>query len=276
MIRIAATGDLHTHEGQRGVIRGWFRHLDAEADLLLIAGDLTAIGERKQAAVLAEELAVVQVPMVAVLGNHDYQSDQVKEVREELERRGVIVLVEESVTLEVQGERIGIAGTKGFGGGFQGACGTAFGEPEMKAFIRHAEHLADRLEEDLLALNTPYKIALTHYAPIEETLTGERPEIYPFLGSYLLGLAIDAAGANLALHGHAHLGREVGVTPRGVPVRNVAMPVLKKPYTVYVLEARPAAPGEKPEVRLVEPARPDEIQGGQPALASRAPRPAAV
>lgn len=273
MIRIAATGDLHCHEGQRGVIRGWFRNLDAEADLLLIAGDLTAIGERRQAAVLAEELAVVQIPMVAVLGNHDYQSDQIEEVREELERKGLIVLMEQSVTLEVHGERIGIAGTKGFGGGFQGACGTAFGEPEMKAFIKHTEALADRLEEDLLAITAPYRIALTHYAPIEETLTGERLEIYPFLGSYLLGHAADAAGASLALHGHAHLGREVGITARGVPVRNVAMPVLKRPYTVYVLEAKPAVDGQRPEVRLVEPLRPGEDQhGAQSLLAQRAAR----
>ena len=270
MIRIAATGDLHCHEGQRGTIRGWFRNLDAEADLLIIAGDLTAIGERRQAAVLAEELAIVQVPMVAVLGNHDYQSDQIKEVREELERRGMIVLVEESVTLEVKGERIGIAGTKGFGGGFQGACGTAFGEPEMKAFIRHTEALADRLEEDLAALTAPYRISLTHYAPIEETLTGERLEIYPFLGSHLLGQAADAAGASLCLHGHAHLGREAGQTPRGIPVRNVAMPVLKKPYTVYLMEARPAVDGQRADAKLVEPARPI---AGDPPREHAIPRP---
>ena len=260
MIRIAAIGDIHCHEGQRGVIRGWYRHLDAEADVLLIAGDLTATGDRRQAAVLADELSMITVPMVAVLGNHDYQSDQVREVREELERRGVIVLQEESVVVEVHGERIGIAGTKGFGGGFQGACATAFGEPEMKAFVRHTEQIADALEEDLRALEAPYRIALTHYAPIEETLVGERLEIYPFLGSYLLGMAMDAAGAHLALHGHAHLGREVGLTARGVAVRNVAMPVLKRPYTVYHLEAHAAtpgqgAPGRDADVRLIEPAR---------------------
>lgn len=260
MIRIAATGDLHCHEGQRGTIRGWFRNLDAEADLLLIAGDLTAVGERKQAAVLADELAVVQVPMVAVLGNHDYQSSQLKEVREELERRGLIVLVEESVTLEIKGERIGIAGTKGFGGGFLGACGTAFGEPEMKAFIRHTEELADRLAEDIEGLNAAYRIALTHYAPIEETLTGERLEIYPFLGSHLLGQAADSAGATLCLHGHAHLGREAGLTPRGVPVRNVAIPVLKKAYTVYQMEAAPVVEGQRPTAHLIEPHRPSAVE----------------
>jgi len=165
------------------------------------------------------------------------------------------------VTLEVHGERIGIAGTKGFGGGFQGACGTAFGEPEMKAFIRHTEGLADRLEEDLRALVAPYRVGLTHYSPIEETLVGERLEIYPFLGSYLLGLAMDAAGAHLSLHGHAHLGREVGATPRGMPVRNVAMPVLKRPYTVYQLDARPGPADQPAEVRLIEPSRMMDAQG---------------
>lgn len=268
MIRIAAAGDIHCHEGQRGTIRAWYRNLDSEADILLLAGDLTAIGERRQAAVLADELAVVQIPMVAVLGNHDYQSDQVKEVREELERRGIVVLIEESVTLEVKGERIGIAGTKGFGGGFKGACGSAFGEPEMKAFIRHTEALADRLEENLMALDAPYRICLTHYAPIEETLTGERLEIYPFLGSYLLGHAADAAGASLALHGHAHLGREAGQTPRGVPVRNVAMTVLKKPYAVYLMEAIPGIDGKRGDARLVEPMRPSQTMDAPPMLSA--------
>lgn len=253
MIRIAATGDMHAHEGQRGMLRGWWRHLDAEADLLVVAGDLTAIGDRKQAAVLAEELAVVSIPVVAVLGNHDYQSDQVAGVREELERRGLFVLEQETVTLEVGGHRIGIAGAKGFGGGFQGACGTAFGEPEMKAFIRHTESIADHLAEDLRGLSADYRIALLHYAPVEETLTGERPEIYPFLGSFLLGQAIDAGGADLAFHGHAHLGRENGATARGVPVRNVAMPVLKKPYSVYMLDAKQqAVPGMRADPNVIE------------------------
>jgi Icc-related predicted phosphoesterase len=253
LIRIAATGDMHAHEGQRGMMRGWWRHLDSEADVLVIAGDLTAIGDRKQAAVLAEELAVVSIPVVAVLGNHDYQSDQMPGVREELERRGLFVLEQETVTLEVAGQRIGIAGAKGFGGGFQGACGTAFGEPEMKAFIKHTEAIADRLADDLRGLTTDYRIALMHYAPVEETLTGERLEIYPFLGSYLLGHAIDQGGADLVFHGHAHLGRETGSTARGIPVRNVAMPVIKKPYIVYTLDSkRPEVPGIRPDSHVIE------------------------
>jgi Icc-related predicted phosphoesterase len=149
----------------------------------------------------------------------------------------VLVLEGSSIVLRVAGRRVGIAGTKGFGGGFAGACGTHFGEPEMKAFIHHTQTIAHRLHRELSQLDADVKIALLHYSPIPETLEGERREIYPFLGSYLLAEAIDAAGADLVLHGHAHAGCEVGATPKGIPVRNVARPVLGQPYKVYCLEA---------------------------------------
>jgi Icc-related predicted phosphoesterase len=204
--------------------------------VLLIAGDLTTHGERDQAAVLARELEVVQVPVVAVLGNHDYHSDREREVRDELEKRGVVVLEGESVTMKIGNCTLGISGTKGFGGGYAGACGSAFGEPEMKDFVHHTERLAGRLEEELSRLKTDYRVALLHYSPVKETLAGERLEIYPFLGSYLLAEAIDSAGADLVLHGHAHLGQEKGITARGAPVRNVALPVLKRAYAIYNLE----------------------------------------
>ncbi len=114
-----------------------------------------------------------------------------------------------------------------------GACGSDFGEPEMKAFIRHTQGLANRLEHDLAALRADVRIAVLHYAPIPETLQGERLEIYPFLGSYLLGEAIDRAGADLVVHGHAHAGSERGVTARGIRVRNVALPLIRQPYRVF-------------------------------------------
>ena len=236
MIRVAAIGDVHFSEDSRGKLRDYWRRLGDCADIFLLAGDLTTHGEARQAAGLADELEGVGVPIVAVLGNHDYHNDEHREVRRELERKDIIVLECESVSLTVGGVSVGIAGTKGFGGGFAGACGSAFGEREMKEFVYHTERLANRLQEELSQLKADYRIALLHYAPVKETLEGERLEIYPFLGSYLLAEAIDSAGADLALHGHAHHGQEKGITPGGVPVRNVALPVLRHAYAIYHLE----------------------------------------
>ncbi|HXG67241.1 MAG TPA: metallophosphoesterase [Blastocatellia bacterium] len=250
MIRVAAIGDMHFSEDSRGRLRDKWSKVHESADVLLLAGDLTTHGEVDQIAVLAEELEVVQIPVVSVLGNHDYHNNQVGEVRRELERRRITVLEGESVTLSVNGATLGIAGTKGFGGGFAGACGSAFGEPEMKAFVHHTERLAARLEEHLSRLQTDYRVVLLHYSPIKDTLAGERLEIYPFLGSYLLAEAIDNAGADLAIHGHAHMGQEKGITPRGIPVRNVALPVLRHAYAVYHLEKNSKSARKHPEAAL--------------------------
>jgi Icc-related predicted phosphoesterase len=239
VIRVAAIGDVHYSEDSGGRLRDYWSGIHEVADLLLIAGDLTTHGAAEQAEVLARDLEAVQVPIAVVLGNHDYHSDQARAVRGEMERRKIIVLDGESVTLSINGSTVGIAGTKGFGGGFAGASGSAFGEPEMKSFIHHTEKLASRLEEELTRLDTDYRIALLHYSPIKETLEGERLEIYPFLGSYLLAEAIDSAGADIVVHGHAHSGKEKGVTARGIPVRNVALPVLRHPYALYNLEKSP-------------------------------------
>jgi Icc-related predicted phosphoesterase len=142
--------------------------------------------------------------------------------------------------LDIGGARLGVAGTKGFGGGFVGACASDFGEPEMKAFIRTTQALAARLERELLALRADVRVAVLHYSPIPETLQGERLEIYPFLGSYLLAEAIDRAGADLVVHGHAHAGSERGVTPGGIRVRNVALPLVRQPYKVFEFQGRDA------------------------------------
>jgi len=130
----------------------------------------------------------------------------------------------------VNGATLGVAGVKGFGGGFAGACGTEFGEPEMTAFVRHTKELAARLEHSLASLAADAKVALLHDAPVKGTLLGERLEVYPFLGSYLLGEAVDRAGADLVLHGHAHRGKEKAATPGGIHVRNVALPVLNRAF----------------------------------------------
>lgn len=233
MIRIAAVGDVHYGKSSRNSLRTYFESLPDKADLLLIAGDLTQRGTLEEAQALADDLRNVQVPMVAVLGNHDYHSDQEGMVREILAESRVRTLEGDSIVLPIQGIRVGIMGLKGFGGGFGGACCTEFGEPETKAFARHAKLQADRMREGLLALKADFKIALMHYSPCEGTLLGERREIYPFLGSYLLGEAVDEGGANAAFHGHAHMGTERGVTPGGVPVRNVAQMVIRHAYNIY-------------------------------------------
>ena len=233
MIRVAAAGDLHFGADSAGSFRPHLEGLEQQADVLLLAGDLTKIGAREEAEVLAEELAGAPVPVIAVLGNHDHQSDQPQEVRRVLEDAGVRMLEGEGAVLDVEGERLGVAGVKGFGGGFAGKCATDFGEPEMKAFVRHTKDVSERLGEALAGLDTRHRVALMHYAPVKETLFGEPPEIYGFLGSYLLAEAVDAAGADLIVHGHAHRGTEKGMTPGGIHVRNVAQHVIRAAYAVY-------------------------------------------
>ena len=233
-VRIAAVGDVHVGLSSQGALRPALEHVHEQADVLLLAGDLTNHGEAAEARVLAAELEGLPIPVVAVLGNHDYHRGQEPEIRAILEGAAVRVLEEESAVIEgAGGIRIGIAGVKGFGGGFKGACGSEFGEEEMKAFIRHTRAKARALCDLLCRLDADVKIALTHYAPSRNTLEGEKLEIYPFLGSHLLGDAMEEAGCHLALHGHAHKGVELGNTAGGIPVRNVAQPVLRRPYAIY-------------------------------------------
>jgi Icc-related predicted phosphoesterase len=237
VIRIAAVGDLHIGIDGAGWLRPHLRELGENADALLLAGDLTRGGDPDEASVLVAELEDVDIPIVAVLGNHDYHAGRESELRAILGDAGMTVLEGAATTLSCDGTTFGIAGVKGFGGGFAGACGSDFGEPEMKAFIRHTRHVAARLEQALEGIDAAHRVVLMHYAPVEDTLRGERLEIYPFLGSYLLAEAIDAAGADLVLHGHAHRGREKGMTPGGVHVRNVAQPVIQRAYRVYCLDS---------------------------------------
>jgi Icc-related predicted phosphoesterase len=235
VIRLAAVGDIHVGEDSRGRLRPGFETLRENADVLLLAGDLTRCGSPSEAQVLVDELSGAGVPVVAVLGNHDHHAGRVKDLMAVLRAGGVTVLEGASTVVEVDGCRVGIAGTKGFGGGFAGACGSDFGEPEMKAFVGHTKALAQRLHDSLASLDTDYRVALLHYAPVPDTLAGERLEIFPFLGSYLLAEAIDSAGCDLVLHGHAHGGTEKGVTAGGVHVRNVAQPVIRQAYARYCL-----------------------------------------
>lgn len=235
MIRIAAVGDVHMDKDVVGRYRPALERLPERADVLLLAGDLTRYGTVSEARCVADEFGDLGVPVIAVLGNHDYHCDQVSQVVRVLTDAGITVLEGTSTVLTINGIRLGVAGAKGFGGGFAGRCASEFGEPEMKAFVHTTQSIADRLGQALREMECDVRVALTHYSPVPDTLAGEPLEIYPFLGSYLLGQAIDSAPTALAVHGHAHAGSERGMTPGGVHVRNVAHPVIKQAYSIYHL-----------------------------------------
>ncbi|MEU3663864.1 metallophosphoesterase [Streptomyces sp. NPDC032940] len=237
-IRVAAVGDIHMGLDSQGLLRPAFDTLPECADLLLLAGDLTRHGTPEEARVVAQEVRGLPVPAVAVLGNHDHHDEQPEKVTAILRDAGVRVLEGEATVVECAGTRVGVAGTKGFGGGFVGRSAGEFGEPVMKEFVRTTRRSADSLHASLKELDDQdcaVRVALTHFSPVADTLAGEPPEIHPFLGSYLLAEAIDTAGADLAVHGHAHLGSEHGMTAGGVRVRNVAQPVIRRAFNVYRL-----------------------------------------
>jgi Icc-related predicted phosphoesterase len=243
MIRVAAVGDIHMGPDTQGLLRPAFETLPDCADLLLLAGDLTRHGTPEEARVVAQEVRGLPVPVVAVLGNHDHHDEQPDKVTGILQEAGVTVLEGEGTVVECGATRVGIAGTKGFGGGFVGRSAGEFGEPLMKEFVRYTRRSADGLRaalEELDRKGCALRVALTHFSPVADTLAGEPPEIYPFLGSYLLAEAIDVAGADLSVHGHAHAGTEHGMTAGGVRVRNVAQPVIRRAFNVYQLHTHGA------------------------------------
>ncbi|GGQ00960.1 metallophosphoesterase family protein [Streptosporangium pseudovulgare] len=234
-LRIAAVGDVHLDESMRGRYRERLEDLSDHADVLLLAGDLTRHGTIEEARVVADEFRDLPVPVIAVLGNHDYHSDVPGEIAALLKSVGIAVLHDDSTVLDIDGVRLGVVGGKGFGGGYAGKCASDFGEPEIKAFVGHTKRIAERWRVALKELQADRKVVLSHYSPVKDTLEGEPLEIYPFLGSYLLAEAVDGEGADLIIHGHAHAGTEKGETPGGVRVRNVALPVLKRAYGLYCL-----------------------------------------
>ena len=223
-VRFAAVGDLHVTKDSGGTLRAFFAQATENADALLLCGDLTDYGTAEEAHVLADELAVVKVPIVAVLGNHDFESGMPETVIEILTKAGVRVLDGEAC--EVEG--VGIAGVKGFAGGFgRGSLG-AWGEPAIKQFVQEALHEALKLESALAKLRTPRRIALLHYSPVAATVAGEPVEIFPFLGSSRLEEPLLRYPVDAVFHGHAHRGTLEGKTINGVPVFNVARPLLQR------------------------------------------------
>jgi Icc-related predicted phosphoesterase len=237
-VRVAAVGDIHMDSGIAGTYRPALLCLGQEADVLLVAGDLTRHGTVAEAEVVARELADLPVPVFVVLGNHDHHNDEAELVTKTLESAGITVLEGSGAVIDCRGVRLGIAGTKGFGGGFANHRGSEFGEPEMKAFMRYSRSMAEGLGTALRELDCDVRIGMTHYASCLGTLEGEPPELYSFLGSQLLADALESApNTVLGLHGHAHAGTEIGTTTGGIAIRNVAYPVIRKTYQVYEIAA---------------------------------------
>jgi len=225
-VRFAAVGDLHVTKDSAGSLRSFFAQAAEAADVLLLCGDLTDYGTAEEAHVLADELALVKVPVVAVLGNHDYESGTPEIVCETLTKAGVRVLDGEAC--EIEG--VGIAGAKGFAGGFgRGSLG-AWGEPAIKLFVQEALNEAMKLESALAKLRTPRRICLLHYSPIAGTVAGEPVEIFPFLGSSRLEEPLLRYPVDAVFHGHAHRGTLESRTVNGVPVYNVARPLLLRSH----------------------------------------------
>jgi Icc-related predicted phosphoesterase len=228
VIRIAAVGDVHLDEDVVGRFRPALDELPEHADVLLLAGDLTRHGTESEARCVATEFGGLGVPVVTVLGNHDHQCDQVPQVVKVLEDVGITVLEGNGIVLECAGGRLGVAGVKGFGGGFGNATLQAFGEGQTKSFVQEAVHESLKLEAALSHLDTPKKVVIMHYAPVPDTLEGENIEIRPFLGTSRLSMPVDHYGAEAVFHGHAHHGAPSGKTKSGIPVYNVAMPLMTK------------------------------------------------
>jgi Icc-related predicted phosphoesterase len=228
-LRVAAIGDLHVRQDHDGTLRDLFSEISREAEVLVLCGDLTDVGNPLEAKVLAQQLRACSIPMVGVLGNHDYECGHVEEVREILTGVGLRLL--DGQSCEING--VGFVGVKGFAGGFGRRMLSAFGENAIKTFVAEAMSEAMRLENAMRTVSSSRAVVILHYAPIEDTLADEPREIFPFLGSSRLAETIDRFRVSAVLHGHAHRGRYEGRTPAGAPVYNAAFTVPKptgRPY----------------------------------------------
>jgi Icc-related predicted phosphoesterase len=225
-IRLAAIGDLHCKKTSAGELSPIFMQAAQSADVLLLCGDLTDYGLPDEAHILAKELSAARIPVVAVLGNHDYESGMQDEVRHILSNAGVHLL--DGDACEING--VGIAGVKGFAGGYGRRALGPWGETMVKQFVNEAIQEALKLESALAKLRTDHRVALLHYSPIEATVQGEPKEIFPFLGTSRLEEPLIRYPVDVVFHGHAHRGYPEGRTVNGIPVYNVAKPLL---HTVF-------------------------------------------
>ena len=261
-VRVAAVGDLHCTKASHGAFQPWLSRVADSADVLLLAGDLTDYGLAEEARVLAKELASTRIPTVAVLGNHDVESGAEDEISRIFTDTGMIVLNGDAH--EIHG--IGFVGVKGFCGGFGRRALGPWGEAIIKQFVHEAIDQALKLEAALARLRTSQRIVLLHYSPIQQTVEGEPPEIFPFLGSSRLEEPLGQYPVSLVVHGHAHRGQPEGRTKNGVPVYNVSMQLLTRefpdspPFRVFdvlVPESTDAAapPRETTSPVAVEPPR---------------------
>ena len=236
--RLATVGDIHIKETDQGKWTDFFKTVSRDADILILAGDLTDTGHLNEAEILREELKACSIPVVAVLGNHDFERNQQKTIKKMLEGDQVYVLDGESVVIN----DVGFAGVKGFGGGFDRYMLSMFGEEMFKSFVQEAVDETLKLDRALAHLENSYddlkKVVVMHYAPIKATVIGEPPEIWPFMGSSRLVEPINRRQVEAVFHGHAHAGTLEGETSAGVKVFNVAKPVLAKaghhlPYYIF-------------------------------------------
>ena len=234
-VRIAAAGDVHCQPSHRDEVLRAFAGLDERADVLLLAGDLTTHGEPEQAEVLAEACAPLELPVVAVLGNHDWHENTVEACLPIYEQAGIRILDREHTILDIGGIDVGVAGVKGFVGGFPGSRLPDFGEPSLRAIYAECGDEVEALDRALRAIgHCPVRVALLHYAPTSETLVGEPEPIWAFLGTDRLAPPIAEHEPDLVLHGHAHHGTFEGQVS-GVPVYNVSVPVMRQDFWVFEL-----------------------------------------
>ena len=222
-MRIAATADLHFSPARHNALHDQLSRVREEADVLVLAGDLTNYGTTQEMDPLLNVVVRSRVPTIAVLGNHDYESNKQADLIHMMEGAGIKVL--DGTAYERDG--VGFAGTKGFVGGFGRGVLTAFGEPEIKVFVQASIDEALKLERAMAQLRTPKRVVVLHYSPIAATVQGEAPEIFPFLGTTRLAEVVDRHGADLVVHGHAHHGQLEGKTTGGSPVYNVAITLLQ-------------------------------------------------
>jgi Icc-related predicted phosphoesterase len=243
-IRFAAAGDVHCRESHREEVASAFAALPDDVDLLLLAGDLTTCGEPAEAAVLAAACDSLSVPVVAVLGNHDWHAGRAGEVASILEDAGIEMLERSSTVHDIRGYEVGIVGCKGFVGGYGASHLPDFGEPLLRRLYAETSADVDAVGEGLGAIaNCPLRIVLLHYAPTDTTLVGERRDIWAFLGTDRLAAPIVEHQPDLVLHGHAHAGRLKGSIGE-VPVYNVSVPVMERDFWLFELSVRvrPATP----------------------------------